>query len=194
MGTAVAAQALDAVVGAQATGEHAVAVGHMHHVARPATRGADGAGHDVCPVVDVALGVTHHHRLAGGARRGVQARHLAARHGEQPEGVVVAQIQLGHEGELGEISQGVQIVRMHTLLKALLAVGLDVVVGVAHDHFRRSSWSAEISSRLAVSMGSSSPGWGCLAVMLVSSSCVLFGGAVQAFSASRPAMTSPEMR
>jgi hypothetical protein len=45
----------------------------------------------------------------------VQARHLAARHGEQAEGVVVAQVGLGHEGELGQVGQLLQVVRMHAL-------------------------------------------------------------------------------
>jgi hypothetical protein len=48
-----AAQPLGAVVRAQAAGEQAVAVGHMHHVAGPAAGGADRAGHQVGPVVDV---------------------------------------------------------------------------------------------------------------------------------------------
>jgi hypothetical protein len=54
----------------------------------------------VGPVVDVVLGVADHGRLAGGAAGGVQAGHLLARHGEHAEGVVVAQVLLGGEGEL----------------------------------------------------------------------------------------------
>ena len=69
-----AAQALGAVVRAQAASEQAVAVGHMHHVTGPATGGADAAGAQVGPGADVAGGVAHHRRLAGGAGRGVDAR------------------------------------------------------------------------------------------------------------------------
>src|SRR5574343_1586704 len=62
--------ALDTVVGTQAAGEHAVTVGDMHHVTRPAARGADRAGNDVGPVVEVVLGVADDHRLAGRAGLG----------------------------------------------------------------------------------------------------------------------------
>jgi hypothetical protein len=84
------------------------------------------------PVFEVVLGVADHDRLAGGAAGGVQAGQLGARHGEQAERVVVAQIRLGHERELAEVGQALQVVRMHALGLALLAVGFDVVVGVAH--------------------------------------------------------------
>src|SRR5574343_1369809 len=126
------AETLDAIVSTQAAGEHAVAVGDMNHVAGPATCGADRAGNDVGPVVDILLGVADNHRLASRSRRGVQAGQLGTRHGEQAEGVVVAQIQLGHKRELAEVGQALQVVRMHALGLALGAVGRDVVVGVAY--------------------------------------------------------------
>ncbi len=42
----------------------------------------------------------------------MEARDLVARRGEQAEGVVVAQVLLGGEGELGEVGEGLQIVGM----------------------------------------------------------------------------------
>jgi hypothetical protein len=71
-----AAQALGAVVRAQAAGEQAIAVGDVDHVAGTAAGRADRTGDQVGPGVDVALGVADHGRLAGGAARGVHAHHL----------------------------------------------------------------------------------------------------------------------
>jgi hypothetical protein len=58
-----AAQPLGAVVGPQAAGEQAVAVGHVHDVAGAAAAGADRPGHQIGPGVDVGLGVADHGRL-----------------------------------------------------------------------------------------------------------------------------------
>ncbi|MNE26790.1 hypothetical protein D3C80_1201740 [compost metagenome] len=125
-----AAQAFGAVVGAQAAGEQPVAVGDVHLVALAATGGADRARHHVGPGVDVVLRVADHGRLAGGAAGGVDAHDLALRHGEHAEGVVVAQVVLAGEGELGQVLQGLQVVRVHALLIKALAVQRDVLVGV----------------------------------------------------------------
>ena len=61
----------------------------------------------------------------------MQAGELGARHGEQAERVVVAQVELGHEREFAEVAQRFQIIRVHTLGLAFAAIGFDVVVGVA---------------------------------------------------------------
>ena len=98
-----AAQPLGAVMRAQAAGEQAVAVGHMHHVAGPPTCGADAARTQVGPGVDVVLRVADHRGLAGRARRCVDARDLRARHREHAERVVVAQVLLGGERKLGQV-------------------------------------------------------------------------------------------
>ncbi len=95
-----AAQPLGAVVRAQAAGEQAVAVGDVHDVAGAPAGGADRARDQVGPGVDVALRVAHDGRLAGRARRGVDAHDLLARHREHAERVVVAQVLLGREREL----------------------------------------------------------------------------------------------
>ena len=127
-----AAQPLGAVVGAEAAGEQAVAVGDVADVARPAARGADRARHQVGPVVDVAARVADHGGLARGAAGGVDAHHLLPRHGEQAERVGVAQVGLLAERELGQILQADQVVGMNAGVPALGPVGSDVVVGVAH--------------------------------------------------------------
>ena len=90
-----AAEALGAVVRAEAAGEQAVAVGDVDEVARPPARGADRARADLGPDLDVGLGVADHRGLAGGARGGVDPHHLLARHGEHAERIVPAQVVLG---------------------------------------------------------------------------------------------------
>ena len=101
-----AAQALGAVVGAEAAGEQAVAVGDVADVAGPAAGGADRAGHQVGPVVDVAARVADDGGLARGAAGGVDAHDLLARHGEQAERVGVAQVGLLAEREPGQVLAG----------------------------------------------------------------------------------------
>ena len=62
----------------------------------------------------------------------MQTRHFFSGDGKQTEGVVVTQIQFGHEGKLGQVGQRFQIIRMHAFGFALFAIGRDVVIGVAH--------------------------------------------------------------
>ena len=70
--------ALGAVVRAEAAGEEAVAVGDVDHVAGPPAGGADRARDQVGPGVDVVRRVADDGRLAGRARRGMDA-HAPAR-------------------------------------------------------------------------------------------------------------------
>ncbi len=110
-----AAELLGAVMRAQPAGEQAVAVGHLHDVAGAPARGADRARHQVGPGVDVALRVAHHRRLAGGARAGVHAHDLLARHREHAERVVVAQVLLVRERELGQVGERLAVRRVHAV-------------------------------------------------------------------------------
>ena len=128
------AQPLGAVVRAQPAGEQAVAVADVHHVTRPRTGGADAARHGVGPDVDVLLRVADHGRLAGGAAAGVDAHDLLARHGEDAEGVAVAQILLGGEGELGQVRQLPEVVRVHAGFVELASVDRRVGVGCDSAH------------------------------------------------------------
>ena len=108
-----AAQPFGPVVRAQAAGEETVAVGHVDHVAASSAGRMDGTGDEVGPGVDVVLRVADDGRLAGRARRRVDADHLFARHGEHAERVVGPQILLGRERELREVGQLPQVVGMH---------------------------------------------------------------------------------
>ncbi|SPZ62118.1 Uncharacterised protein [Serratia quinivorans] len=77
-------------MGTQPTGEQAIAVGYMHLVFGRGTSGAQAAGDDIGPVIDIPLGVADHRRPAGSARRGVNTHHLFNWYREGIERVVVA--------------------------------------------------------------------------------------------------------
>ena len=124
------AEALGAVVRAQAAGEQAVAIGDVHLVAGTRARGAHRARHDVRPGVDVLRGVADHGRLAGGARRGVDAHDALHRHREHAEGIGFAQVDLGGERKLRQVGERAQISRAHAGGVELLPVARHVVVGV----------------------------------------------------------------
>ena len=90
-----AAQPLGAVVRAEAAGEQAVSVRHVHDVAGAAARGADRTCDQIRPGVDVLARVADHGGLARRAAGRVDAHDLLARHREHAERVVVAQVLLG---------------------------------------------------------------------------------------------------
>ena len=97
------ADALGALVEAMAAGEQAVGVGVVDEHARPDARHRHAPRHQLGPRVEVGACVAHDRRLAVGAAGGVHAHELLARNREQPEGVVVAQVGLGGEGQAREV-------------------------------------------------------------------------------------------
>jgi len=121
---------LGAVVRTQAAGEQAVAVAHVHHVARPGAGGADAARHHLRPGLDVAPGVADHRRLAGGAAGGVDAHALLARHREHAEGIGAAQVGLAGEGKPAQVGQRAQVVGVHAVRIEAGAVHRRVAVRV----------------------------------------------------------------
>src|SRR5690606_37704263 len=125
------AGALRAIVGAQAAGEQAVAVGDVDGVARAAARCADRSRHQLGPGVDVLQGVADDGGLAGRARRSMQAGQAFPGHGEHAEGVVAAQVFLGGAGEFADVFQALQVVGVDAARVEGLAVVRYVFVGVA---------------------------------------------------------------
>ena len=96
---------------------------------RPARR-AQGAGDNIGPVINIVLRITHHRRLAGGARRRVDAHHLLHRHRKGIKRIVVAQILLGGAGKLAQIAQLMKIVRMNARRVEFAAIHRHIVIGV----------------------------------------------------------------
>lgn len=89
-----AAEALRAVVRAQAAGEQAIAIGIVQDIAGTAAGRTYRTGHQVRPDVDIAFGVADDGRLAGRSRGAVDARELVLRDGEHAERIGVAQVLL----------------------------------------------------------------------------------------------------
>ncbi len=106
-------QLLGAVMGPQAAGKQAVAVGIMDDVTPMGAGRHKGAGHQVGPGADILLGVAHHGRLAGGAARCVNPDDLFQRRSKQAIGVGVAHILLGGERQPLQVVQTGDILRLH---------------------------------------------------------------------------------
>ncbi len=130
MGTTVQPEALGAEVQAEPAGEETVAEGVLQKVARRHAACGEGPGDQVGPHVEVAARVADGGRVAGGAGAGVHAHHLVARPREHAEGIVVAQVDLGGEGQVGDVAVAGHVVGLDAELVQLLAVERDVVVGV----------------------------------------------------------------
>ena len=125
-----AAQFLGAAVEAETAGEEPVAVGDVHHVARPRAGGAQAAGHEAGPHVEVGPRVAHDGGDARGAARGMDADNTRTGHRKQVEGIVEAEIILDRERELGQVVEGLEIGRAHAgIVETPLVVG-DIVVGM----------------------------------------------------------------
>ena len=88
------AQALGAVVRAQAAGKEAVAVGDLNDVAAMQAAAGQAADDRRGPDVHIFLRVGDDDRLAGGSAGCVQADHVLHGAGEEAEGISVAQIAL----------------------------------------------------------------------------------------------------
>ncbi len=96
--------ALCAVVQAQAAREKAIAVAHLHHIVTVKANGGQGSSQRLGPGLDIALGVADHGGLSCGAAGYVVAHHLALGGAEHACGVVVPQVHLPGEGQLGDVA------------------------------------------------------------------------------------------
>src|SRR3989442_590443 len=97
------ADALGFVVKAEPAREEAVAEGDVEQVTAARACGRQRACHPLAPDVEVAGGVRRHSRLAPGAGGSVDPDDLAARHGQETEGIVVAKVGLVDERQAREL-------------------------------------------------------------------------------------------
>ena len=125
------AEPFAAVVQAEAAGEQAVAVGVLQHVARLHAAGRQGARDQIGPQVDVGGDVADRRRITGRARRGVHAHEFVARHGEHAERIMVAQVDLGRQRQVGDVAVTADSLGRDAGLVELLPVERDIVVGIA---------------------------------------------------------------
>ena len=107
---------------AQTAGKQAVAIGHLHDIVLADVGAVHGTCHELRPAVDIAAGITGHAGLAGGAAGGVQADDVVTRHGEQTEGIVIAQVLLFGEGQVLQIGQALDVAGLDTALVEAFAV------------------------------------------------------------------------
>ncbi len=124
------AQTLSTVMSPQTTSKQPIAIGDMRFIAGTSTGGADRTGHQIGPVIDIALGITHHGRLASGTAGGVQTHYVFHRCGEHTVRVVIAQIGFGGERQSGQIIQRLNVLRVHTCGIKALTVQRNIVVGM----------------------------------------------------------------
>ncbi len=92
-------QSFGAVMGTQAAGKQAVAVGVVDDVTLVGAGRNKRARHQLGPDVDILLGIADHGRFAGRAAGGMDADDLLHRRGKQAIGVGIAHILLGGERE-----------------------------------------------------------------------------------------------
>ena len=118
------ADLLGTVVGTESAGEESVSVGHLHGVVGTDPDGGEGPGEGLGPVVQVVLGVSHEGGLPGGSRGHVVPDDLVVRDGEHLRRVVVAQVLLVHERELGDVLQAGDVVGMDLVLDHPVVVEL----------------------------------------------------------------------
>ncbi len=84
------------------------------------------------PGLDILFGIADDGRFAGGAGRGVDPHHILQRHGEQAEGIVVAQIVLVGERQILQIGEGPDVLRFDPGRLHLPPIGLDLFVDPRH--------------------------------------------------------------
>ena len=105
--------AVRTLIRAKSAGEQAQAIGDLHDVILSGAGGGQRAGHHLAPNVDVVAGVSGHDGLARGAGGTLNAHDLALRRSQQVEGVIVPQVGLFHEGQVLQILEAADVLRLH---------------------------------------------------------------------------------
>ena len=97
------AKAFRAVMRTETACEEAVAVTYLNDIVFRRTTADEGAGHGFGPDVNVILGVADDGRLAGCSAGGVDSDDVLLGNGEEPKGIVVAEVGLDGRRKLGEV-------------------------------------------------------------------------------------------
>ena len=127
------AEVLHAIVCAQAAREQAVAVGHGEDVVARDAVGCQAARHALAPHADILARVAHDGGVTRGAAAGVHADDLALRRCLQAEGVVIAQVLFGGEGQLLDVLDGLYVIGADVQLLQLVAVEGHIMIHILHD-------------------------------------------------------------
>ena len=127
------AERLGSVVGAESTGEEAVAVGDLNHIGPVESAAGEGALHHLHPHFEVLPGVGDDNRFPGGAAGSVQTDNVRHRTGEKAERIGVAQIRLDHKRQFAQIRQRTDVVGGKAAFLHAVAEKFDMLVGVFHN-------------------------------------------------------------
>ena len=127
-----AAEALAAVVEAEAAREESVAVGDLDHVARADAVHREAAHRAVLPHLDVLHRVRDADGLARGARGAVEADDFVHRRAAEAHRVLVAEVGLLREGEKLDVGERLDVLGPHAAFLAALAEERHALVGVLH--------------------------------------------------------------
>ena len=161
-----AAELLRAVVRAEAAGEEAISVRDVHDVARRGRRRRGSSAPSPSPRCRCRCACS---RRPSACRSFPTTRGCArslARHGEHAERVVVAQVALDGERKAREVGERAQIVGMHTgALERLPIVRRRCRTRAAATTAAARAAAPRARRGSRVSIGSRSPGCGCLAGM-----------------------------
>ena len=120
---------LGAVVESKPAGEQSVSEGIVEDVAGLGAHAGERTGHQVRPQGEVGRGIADDGRFAGRSRGGVQPHQVLARHREQAEGVIVAQVRFDREREARDVGEGLEIVRAHAGAVELAAIMRNLGMG-----------------------------------------------------------------
>ena len=118
---------------AESTGEQAVAVGVLNHIARVQAARRKTPHHHIFPDADVLFRVGDDDGFARRARRSVQAHNVLHRTRKQTERIGVAQIRFHRERQLCDIVERPHVGRFQAGGVHAFAEERDVVVGALHD-------------------------------------------------------------
>ena len=127
------ADALDAVVEAEAAGEKPVAERDLDRVVGRDARRGQKPRDELGPCLEVLLGVAYHGGLAGRAGRAVDAHDVALGDREEAEGVLLAEVVLGGEGDLFEVVDALDVAGGQAGALEAIAIEGDALVDALDD-------------------------------------------------------------
>ena len=126
------ADLLQASVKAKGPGKCAVPEGDLGHIVSRGASHAGNPGHIVQPHLQVVPCIAHHCRLSCGSRTGVKPHQILSVHGKQAHGIIISEIRFIGKGQLCQILQRLNVLRLHPCLIHLLTVRSNLLIDISH--------------------------------------------------------------
>ena len=124
---------LHAVVGTQTARKQAVAVSHGESVVASDAVSRQASGHTLAPYADILAGIAYNSGIASSAAGSVNTDNLTLRSRLKAEGIVVAQVLLGGEGQLFDVLDGLNVIGADVHLLEFVTVEGHVVIDVFYN-------------------------------------------------------------